>query len=178
MKAILISTLFLILGLNTWAQDDVFPPDNNTKTEEKSWLNPNIFWGGNFGAAFGTITSVDVSPLIGYRFFNERLNVGVGLSYQYYADKRINFSTSIYGGRVFAQILPPGLDMFLTHAELEAINYAYFMETRTTVINPLVGGGIRLPGGTRQFMSIMLLWNLNGDSNISSNPLMRIGYTF
>ena len=164
----LIVILFIVISSNLFAQEE----------EKVRRLDPNIFFGGNLGAVFGDITNVDVSPFIGYRLFDQQLGLGIGGTFQYFADNRVDFETTVYGGRVFAQFLPERLDMILIHAEYEMLNYELpglidGGRVRAWIYNPLIGGGLRLGNAT-----IMALWNLNGNSIFANNPMMRIGYMF
>ncbi len=73
--------------------------------DEKDQAPPfreRIFFGGNFGLMFGTITDIQVSPVVGY-WLLPRVAAAVGPSYRYYKD-RIN-STAIYGGKAYLQFV-------------------------------------------------------------------------
>ena len=72
--------------------------------DEKIPLIERFYFGGNLGASFGTITFIDVSPMIGYRI-TPKFSVGVGATYQYWKDSRYtpDFKQSIYGGRLFSR---------------------------------------------------------------------------
>ncbi|MFW6020023.1 MAG: hypothetical protein ACOCPM_05520 [Bacteroidales bacterium] len=75
--------------------------------------NNRFLIGGSMGLQFGTISFVDISPKAGY-YITKNLATGLGGSYKYYNDKRFpgDYSTSIYGGRLFLQydILTPYTD--------------------------------------------------------------------
>lgn len=155
---------FLIYAFSASAQEE----------ETVRRLDPNVFFGGNLGASIGTVTVIDVSPYVGYRFFDQQLGLGIGGTFQYFADDRYNYETTVYGGRLFAQILPKRLSNIILHAEMETLNYENYVDKRRIwVLSPLAGGGIRMGN-----VSMIMLWNLNGHSEIHSNPMMRIGYTF
>ncbi len=126
-----------------------------------------LTYGGNFGATFGSITYVDISPLVGYRL-TDRLISGVGLTYIYYRQKYTFsnnttqvYQTSLYGGRVFSQfsVLP---NIFV-HGELEALNFDYYdflagENTRAWSVSPLAGAGYSSPIGNRGSFRIMALY--------------------
>jgi hypothetical protein len=130
----------------------------------KRVLDPNLFFGGNLSLAFGDITQVDVSPLIGYRLYKSQLSVGAGLTYQYFSDNRYALKYNVYGGRLFAEFSPERMQQFLLHAEYEIL---YLNVT-----------GYKVPIGNRSFMSIMALWCLNSENPLYQNPIIRVGYNF
>jgi hypothetical protein len=145
-----------------------------------------IFVGGYIGLQFGTITSVNISPTIGYRLSN-KLSAGVGGTYQYYRNRGwllvsdVSYSTHIYGGSVFARYLITR--QFFAHGELEALNLdsrigfsANPSENRFWERNYFLGGGYRQALGPRTFLNIMLLYNFNNNSVIYyQNPIFRFG---
>ncbi len=58
-------------------------PANRKKPPEKHGFDPQkLVYGGGIGLGFGDITSVAVSPVVGYRF-TENFLAGVGLGFQY-----------------------------------------------------------------------------------------------
>ena len=53
---------------------------------EKESFADKLVYGGSFGLQFGSLTLVDVSPVIGYRI-TEKLEAGLGFTYKYYKYK-------------------------------------------------------------------------------------------
>ncbi len=53
--------------------------------EDTPPLKERLFYGGNFGLQFGSITDIQVSPVVGI-WLLPRLNVAVGPNYRYYRD--------------------------------------------------------------------------------------------
>ena len=162
--------LLIISGVNiSYAQNS----DNHE-------MGSRFYVGGNFGVQLGTVTLIDISPLIGYRL-TEKFNVGAGVSYQYYRDSRwgVPYETNIYGGRAFASYYI-FRDIF-AHAEYELLSLeAYDSQLneffRKNVHGLLVGGGYRQWVGQRLFMNIMVLWNLNETIDYPyNNPIFRVG---
>ncbi len=140
-----------------------------------------IFVGGSLGLQFGTITAISISPIVGYWITN-RLSAGIGGTYQYYNDRSFgqSFTTSVYGGGVFARFLVIP-DAFI-HAEYERASLESFRfdpgsdQTRIWEDNYFVGAGYRLRIGEKAFFNIMLLFNLNDDSQVYyQNPHFRFG---
>ena len=63
-----------------------------------------IFFGGNLGLFFGTVTDIEISPLVGYKIY-KGLSAGGGFTYIYYRERYADnavFETNQYGWRVFA----------------------------------------------------------------------------
>lgn len=153
------------------------------KKEEKPSIKERIFFGGGFGLQFGTVTQVEVSPIIGYRL-TKRLQTGIGLSYSYYNDKRYTpaFNFSTYSGSVFTRFFI--LDNVFAHAEIEAMNTEVFNQNydleRRWIDNYYLGGGFYQRFGPRSGVAITILYNLNYQNGItpSSNPVIRIGFNF
>src|SRR5436190_23959647 len=84
------------------AQDSTATSTVPEKEESHSDFADRLFFGGNIGLQFGTYTYVDVSPLVGYKV-TEKFHTGIGATYIYYSVSGggYDYSTNIYGGRVF-----------------------------------------------------------------------------
>ncbi|MCB1754610.1 MAG: hypothetical protein KDJ38_03755 [Gammaproteobacteria bacterium] len=129
------------------------------------------FYGGGIGASFGNDTSYfEVSPMIGKRLSNQ-LSVGVGLSYRYTKDKRIEPETSSndYGMNLFTRYkITPTL--FLEGA-YEYINYEqHFTDgssERKGFSSVLAGGGIQQPLGGNTSFYAAALYNFSWDQEDS-----------
>jgi hypothetical protein len=154
-----------------------------------------LFFGGSFDLQFGTITNINVSPIVGF-WVLPRLAVAAGPEYKYYSEKYIG-STSIYGGRVYTQfvliqdlnnIIPAGIHIgFFLHAEdeLQSLqtktpfwNNTQVTTSRFSVNTGLVGAGISQPMGRRAALNIIALWALDDPYGIYSNPEIRISFIF
>jgi hypothetical protein len=158
----------------------------NQNTNSSFW--DRTFFGGNLGLQFGTITIIDISPLGGYKV-TDNFAAGLGLTYIYYNDKRFadDFSTAVYGGRVFGQLKLPMVENLFAHAEYELLNYdlmvydpyGYLDKIRVTANNVLLGAGYRQPIGENASIDLLLLYNLNENENsLYSNPILRMGVSF
>ena len=163
---------------------------------EKMTLRDRIYFGGDFSLMFGTVTFIEVSPIVGYRF-TPRFSSGLGVTYQYYREKLYSgtiIRSHIYGGRVFSKYLflkdlnefiPVGLHAgMLGYCEYEFLNLeSYFSRVyesgRFWLHSFYVGGGLELAVGRRSRMNLLVLFNLNdtGESPYS-NPVVRIGMIF
>lgn len=146
-------------------------------------VRDRLYYGGNFGMQFGTITLIDVSPILGL-MLTDRHSVGIGITYQYFNDRRFfGGSSSTYGGRVFTRynVLP---NIFL-HGEYESINfnnYNAFTERFERIwANALfLGGGYFIPfGGGRGGANVTFLYNVLHDnlrSPYGEPYVIRVGF--
>jgi len=167
--------LFLLLApASLFAQMD--STGSNQRRSSKLFKD-RVLLGGNVGLQFGSITIIDVSPLIGYKV-TERITVGLGSTYLYFEDRVIRYNTTIYGGRTFGRyFFTPNI---FGHAEYEVLNGEWFFdEPRFNVTSILVGAGYNYEIGNNIYTSLLLLFNIN-DSSFSpySNPLFRAGIAF
>jgi hypothetical protein len=154
--------------------------------EKKTSFADKLYFGGGLGLQFGTVTQIEVAPLVGYKL-TKRFHPGISATYSYYNDKRysVPFEYSTYGGSVFFRFfLFEGL---FAHAEAEFLNVKVYTFTtinnyttqRQWIENYLVGGGYYQKLGQRSGMYFLILWNLNEtDLTPYSNPVMRIGFNF
>ncbi|HNS18788.1 MAG TPA: hypothetical protein PKH94_09025 [Bacteroidales bacterium] len=146
----------------------------------RSAFKDRIFVGGNLGVQFGTVTLVDVSPLVGYRI-TDRLNAAVGIIYQYYHEEyyQYKYSTHIFGGRTWLRYyIFQGL---FAHAEYELLNYdpydTFLENNRISVSSYLLGGGYTQWIGGSSFLSLTVLWDLNESPySIYQNPIFQVGF--
>lgn len=167
----------------------------HAQTEYGETFKSRLYAGGNFGLGFGTFTSIDISPLVGYNI-NRYFSAGVGASYMFYS-YRINPNeserASFYGFRTFGRIvpLPDILPNIFLHGELESINNERWVENvfgayefrRTWTPAIPVGVGFRQMAGENSFFNVTILWNLLDDgtqaSSIYGGPLIyRVGFIF
>ena len=157
-------------------------------------IKERLFYGGSFGLQFGTITDIEVSPIIGF-WVLPRLAVAAGPNYRFYKDP-INGRTSIYGGRGYTQIVlirdinsivPVGINMgIFLHAEDEFLSLESefwqnppLISERFTVNTLLAGAGISQPIGRRSAINLIVLWALDDSVyDLYSNPEIRVSFTF
>jgi long-subunit fatty acid transport protein len=171
------------------------PFGTQAQTEYGETFVSRLYVGGNFGLGFGSLTSIDVSPMIGYNI-NRHFSGGVGATYMYYSYRNYTGESeraSFYGGRIFGRIVPLP-DMFpniFLHGEFESINNerwvkndlgAYEFKRTWTPAVP-IGAGFKQMAGENSFFSITVLWNILDDgtqaSSIYGGPLLyRVGFIF
>jgi hypothetical protein len=179
--------LLLVCAIQIGAQTE--RPDR----KGKFYLVPELW------LSFGTVTYVEVSPLVGYHV-TDRFSVGLGPHYIFQSQRATplypyEYRTHSYGLRGFARFalitnaeeyLPIRLfSELFAHAEYEGISlekqyfYApsYPEDGRFIYQGFLVGGGISQRVGVFNSISIMVLWDLNESSRSPfSNPVFRIGF--
>jgi len=163
------------------------------RREEPPPLRERLFYGGNFGLQFGTITDIQISPVIGI-WLLPRVAVAVGPDYRFY--KFRDDKTNLIGGKAYSQLvviqdissfIPMGgqTGIFL-HIEDELLSlesafwkYPPITSERFYVNTVLAGGGISQQIGRRSSLNMMVLWALNDSGyDIYSNPEIRISFIF
>jgi len=156
-------------------------------------LKDRLFYGGNIALQFGTITNIEISPVIGLWIF-PKLAVAIGPSYIYYKD--MYGATDIYGGRSYIQyVIFRDLDKFIPlgihtslclHLEDEMLSLDSRLKDNTSLstnrfmVNTVLGGiAISQQIGSRSSVNLMILWTLNDPGyQLYSNPEIRIGFVF
>jgi hypothetical protein len=169
-----LALIAILITLNCKAQDSSMirkhPPQER--------FIDKVFFGGNVGAQLGTVTFVDVSPLVGYKF-TDKIAGGIGATYQYYhyKDQYFDIETNVYGGRIFGRYL--FTEYLFGHAEYEYLNLEAFdfKRRRVDVESFLAGGGyIQRLGGNASIIA-MILYNFTESAYTPySNPIIRIGF--
>ncbi len=171
-----------------------FPKVSGQKIrEEPPPLRERIFFGGNFGLQFGTITDIQVSPVIGL-WVLPRVAIAVGPDYRFYKD---SFNrTNIYGAKGYLQFvviqdissfLPVGghTGIFL-HCEDEILSlessfwkYPPYDSKRFAINTVLAGGGISQQLGRRSSLNLLVLWALNeSEYGVYGKPEIRVSFNF
>ncbi len=146
-------------------------------------LNDKLFYGGNLGLQFGTVTRIDISPMLGFKV-TEKFTPGLGFIYQYmndrnYPDSKLN----VFGGRIFLRYY--FFERFFTHAEYEYLTFKtnnfnpIGKEEQISLNNILLGGGIREKISEKTYVNLAILWNINESAySLYSNPIIRGGVIF
>jgi len=195
-KIITLICLFLFISLSTISgqnsKDDQYPYDQKAKDEAPP-LRERLFFGGYLGLQFGTITDIQIAPVIGL-WVLPRLALAVGPSYQYYKDSYYDYSTNIYGIKSYAEfVVIQNINKFLSaggstgiflHAEDDLLNmdsavlFNSNVSGRSTVNTLLGGAGISQRLGGRSSVNFMVLWALYDKYGVYSNPEIRISFNF
>lgn len=165
--------------------------------DEVTWRD-RLFFGGNLSLTVGTITAIQISPLVGYRL-TPRWSAGVSFDYEFYKSSgtyygtvmAAPYSTSIYGENLFTNFVflknfpTNGLSLF-AETEYESLNLErkYFQDYTSSgrfwLNSFLAGGGIRQRMGRRSSFNLMILWNFNETqySPYYSNPILKFNFIF
>jgi hypothetical protein len=173
-KYLFVFFLVFLLNFSANAQREIY--------QDSIPFKDRLYFGGNFGMQFGTVTLLDFSPLVGV-MITPKFSSGVGITYQYFDDNRyIGGESSSYGGRVFSRynVLPN----IFTHAEFEFINFDNYniLEDRFERIwaNSLfLGGGYFAPFGPRGGANFTFLYNVLHDnlrSPYGEPYVIRVGF--
>lgn len=145
-----------------------------------------IWFGGNLGLLFGTVTSIQVDPMVGYKVDPAgRLMAGVGISYWHFKDNRFNpaWSFTGYGYRVFTRYR--FIEQAFIHAEFLQMNVdgsrnELFgpLDQRIWVPHLLVGGGYMQSVGGRAGIFVQVLFEVLQDPNsmfFGQGPIFSVG---
>jgi hypothetical protein len=156
-------------------------------------LRERLFFGGNFGLQFGTITDIELAPVVGL-WVLPRLAVAAGPNYRFF--KNPYSRTAIFGANGYVQyhfikdinsILPAGIHMgFFLHVEDEILSLqTSFWKSQPDAtdrffVNTVLGGaGISQPMGMKSSLNLIFLWAVTENSyDIYGNPEVRISFIF
>jgi len=157
----------------------------------ENWTD-RIYVGGNLGFSFGTVTYIEVAPLVGYRITNN-WSAGLGGRYTYYKDNYYfpPYETSIYGAMAFTRYnIYKGI---FAEADFEANNFEVYQPVfdtfgnfirydteRKWVPSLLLGGGYSQSIGGKSAFYISILYDVlqNPNSPYYGQPVFRGGVTF
>lgn len=186
MKKIYILSLVFCLSTASYAQVEI-------DREEEPSFKERIYFGGGFSATFGNITSVYVSPIVGY-MITRGFSAGLGVTYQYYKDKRYvpSYESNSYGGRVFLRqniYVIPRLPLF-AYGEYESLNFEaakynpvteeYYLD-RDWYPRLLLGAGLFAPFGRRGGFYFAVMYDViykGSESPYGSPWVYRMGVSF
>ena len=165
MERLITSVAVVLCGLTMSAQGSTPKPKDTRPFSERIWF------GGGVGLSFGTVTAIQVDPLVGYKVDQDgKFSVGVGGSYWYYQDNRFTPSINYtgYGYRTFARYrFIPQLyahTEFL-HLNVERYDYTTDMVARIWVPHVLVGAGYVQQLGGRSSIYFQILFDVLQDPN-------------
>lgn len=146
-------------------------------------LGDRIWFGGGLGLGFGTVTSIQIEPLVGYFIDKEnKLSVGTGVSYWYYSDNRYipKITNDGWGYRLFTRYRP--IQPLYVHAEffhLNAERYSFLTDTYQRIWIPhiLLGGGYVQSMGGRSSIYLQVLFDVLQDPNsvYGAQPILSGG---
>jgi len=169
-----------------------------TAQEESPGRKGKFFLIPEFWLSFGTMTYVEVSPMVGYHVL-DRLVVGLGPHYMYQSQKATppypySYQTHSFGLKGFArfslitdaeEFLPIKLfSEIFVHVEYEGLSLEkkyyvppYTESGRFIYRGMFLGGGFSQRIGVYNSVSFTILWDIN-ESTISpyTNPILRVGF--
>lgn len=163
-------------------------PETTTATyqqnqDEKKGFDPSrLYYGGYVNMSLGSVTSIGVAPLVGYKI-TSKWSVGSQITYEYYKDKRFDrdFSSSNYGLSVFNRYR--FVPQLYGHVEFEAMNYELYWvdggSDRKWVPFLYVGGGFSQPISNNVWFNAQLLFDVLQDKNSPYKdwePFYSIGF--
>jgi hypothetical protein len=149
-------------------------------------LADRLWFGGNLGLSFGTITAVQLDPMVGYKVDAPgRLMLGVGGSYWHFRDNRFApaWTFNGYGYRTFARyrfIEQAFAHVEFLHMNVDGARNELFgpVDQRFWVPHLLVGGGYIQQVGNRTGIFIQVLFDVWQDPNSvywGQGPIFSVG---
>ncbi len=138
-----------------------------------SWANDRLWFGGGIGFGFGTVSYVEVAPIVGFSV-TKKLSVGGGITYRYRDDDRFanSPSTNDYGANVFGRYR--FLPALFGHVEYEYLSYEFVgldgSKDRDNFSSVLAGPGFFQPLGKRTSFFALVLYNFSYDSDDFRSP--------
>lgn len=172
--------LFLVASLICISQ--VYGQQDKSDKNKNNIEGSRFQLGGELALSFGTITYVNISPRIGYRF-TEKLTLGTGFIYNYLKDNRFeDFDFSTYGGLLYANyVIIPEVMLVgeFQNLSTEGLSPLSDMKIRTPVSVMFLGAAYRTQLGGSSFGYISLLYDVIDDINSPySNPYFGVGLQF
>lgn len=158
-------------------------PQYSTPPQSKKSFKERLYFGGYIGLQFGTYTSIDISPLIGYRITPD-FNVGIGVLYNYtswdYGPPIGQHGYSSWGGRLTANYTLFNFLVLGIEYQYRTVETTYNLVEQsfnTQGVNVLfLGGGIRQKVGRNTYMFLMAYYDvLQEEYSPYNNVVLRIG---
>jgi len=178
MRSIALATFLLFIVLPAAAQTGPTPPpppppqpqpqQEQQPPPESSWLKGRWFFGGGFGASFGTVDTISVAPMVGLRVA-PRVSVGVQPFYSWVDDGRYspNLTFNDYGATLFARVRV--FRSLFGEADYLYSNYEYpsgpGQTSRADYNAFLAGGGYAIPLGGNASLYVSALYDFSYDDN-------------
>lgn len=184
LRSLLLLPLAWLACTTAQAQDSTAYVQERPAEKDKQPFKDRIWFGGGIGLSFGTVTAIQLDPLVGVHLDEaSRLSTGLGISYNYFRDNRYAppYEMSAYGYRVFSRYR--FIEQAFLHAEFLHLNmepYSYYKENRGRIWVPhlLVGGGYVQPLGSGSSFYLQALFEVLQDPNsfyIGQGPILSGG---
>lgn len=160
------------------------PAEKKVPKKNKTPLMKKLYFGGSFGATFGTYSSIRINPLIGYKL-TPKLSVGVKFQYEHIKNKQYSttYEYNNYGGSFFARFRL--IKALYLHAEYAMMSFEMYdpinnemSSNREMVPFLFLGGGYskRLAGNS--WLNFQILFDVINHSNSpyrSNEPFYSVG---
>lgn len=146
-------------------------------------VKDHLVYGGNMGLSFGNVTSIGISPMVGYKV-SKKFIPGIGGTYNYIKFNYLNYpseSTHILGGSIWARYYV--FENVFADGEYEVLNGEwdpYFRPgIRYNLNSLLIGGGYQEGfGGLSSYVLVMYNVTQGADSPYASPLIIRVGIGF
>lgn len=167
--------------------------DAQNATRQAPPFKERLFFGGNFGLQVGSLTDIQVAPVVGF-WVLPRVALAVGPDYRFYSFYKN--STHLYGGKGYVEltllrninsVIPIGANTdIIAHLEDEMLSLesAFFKDPpftskRFLTNTILAGGGLSQQIGKRSSLNIIVLWAVTEEEyGIYSKPEFRLSFMF
>lgn len=180
----LLALLLLSIATGLHAQDTTDYVTKKPPAKERVPFKDRIWFGGGIGLNFGSVTAIQLDPLVGYYLDHDRkLSTGLGLSYWYYRDNRFSpaIEQNAYGYRVFTRYRV--IEQAYLHAEFLHLNAERFFTRenaieRIWVPHLLLGAGYVQPLGSGSSIYFQILFEVLQDPNsvyLNQGPIISAG---
>lgn len=164
--------LFVPLALASASAQDTTEYVQKEQPKEKRDARPlkdRIWFGGGLGLNFGSVTAIQIEPLIGYKVDQAgKFSVGTGITYWYFSDNRFNprIEYDAYGYRFFTRYR--FIQQAYLHTEFLNLNAERYDDVtddlrRIWVPHLLVGGGVVQPIGEHSSLTLQVLFEVLQD---------------
>ena len=174
MMRALLAALILPLAMTSASAQDTTEYVQKERPKEKRDTRPfkdRIWFGGGLGLNFGSVTAIQIEPLVGYKVDQAgKFSVGTGITYWYFRDNRYPppIEYNAYGYRFFTRYR--FIQQAYLHAEFVNLNAERYDAVtddlrRIWVPHLLVGGGYVQPIGERSSLSLQVLFEVLQDPN-------------
>jgi hypothetical protein len=170
--------LFILFPLLCAAQDT-----QQRERRDPRPIRERIWFGGGVGMSFGTITAIQLDPMLGYKVDQAgKLSVGLGGSYWYFDDRRFADASFVgYGYRTFTRyrvLQPVYLHAEFLHMNVETQDRFTRRLERLWVPHLLLGGGYvqRLGGRSSIFIQVLFdVWQHEQSIYRNTGPIFMGG---
>ncbi len=169
---------------NNYSGNQTRTSTNHSSFEQSSpskFKKENLVLGGSFGIYFGTYTSLNISPQVGYRF-SKSFTAGLGIGYSYYKEDYDygykDWTQNYLGGNIYMQFNPFQYIRLQVQPELYGFWGSYQPDTKM-VPCILIGGGLTMPMGNRSGVSMMIYYDVLQDdySPYGNQIIYSVGYS-